>query len=295
MAGCLAETGVAVIGGDQRQSMVLEELANRAAWVKTFCLSYGSSPRVMEAESLEDAISGAGAIVFPISGVSNEGKVRLAGEKGFLPLPGNFIETLEPGTVIMTGSSPADWKRQCEALQHIVIDYAELDEVAIPNAIPTAEGAIQLAMQGLPVTLCRNDFLILGFGRVAKALAKMLLGIGARVFVAARRRAQQEEASEMGCQAVAFSDLATLLTSVWAVFNTVPARVLTAEHLSVLRKDAMVIDLASAPGGTDFDAAKVLGISAILALGLPGKVAPRTAGEILASTIPNLLDRALTR
>jgi dipicolinate synthase subunit A len=150
-------------------------------------------------------------------------------------------------------------------------------------------------MQGLPVTLCRNDFLILGFGRVAKALAKMLLGIGARVFVAARRRAQQEEASEMGCQAVAFSDLTTLLTSVWAVFNTVPARVLTAEHLSVLRKDAMVIDLASAPGGTDFDAAKALGISAILALGLPGKVAPRTAGEILASTIPNLLDRALTR
>lgn len=296
MAGCLAEIGVTVIGGDRRQSMVVEELANRAAWVKIYGLSKESiSPRVMEAESLEHAVSGPKAVILPISGVNSEGKVRAMGGEGYLTLPVDFIQMLEPETIILTGSSTAEWKRQSTAQHITVVDYAELDEIAVPNAIPTAEGAIQLAMEGLPVTLCNHEFLILGFGRVAKALARMLLGIGARVFVAARRLAQQDEATQMGCHGIPLADMARVLPSVWAVFNTIPAPVLTAAYLHELRKGAIVIDLASAPGGTDFAAAKALGISAVLPLGLPGKVAPLTAGEILASTIPNLLDRVLSR
>ena len=56
-----------------------------------------------------------------------------------------------------------------------------------------------------------------------------------------------------------------------------------------MRKDAVVIDIAQAPGGTDFAAADELGIKAFLDLGLPGKVAPETAGEILARVIPGLI------
>lgn len=69
------------------------------------------------------------------------------------------------------------------------------------------------------------------------------------------------------------------------IFNTVPAQVVDRGVLEACKKDAAVIDIASAPGGVDFEAAKALGIAAKLCLGLPGKYAPKTAGEILAEEI----------
>lgn len=296
MAECLAETGVVVVGGDRRQLMVAEELANRAAWVRIYGLGREFVvSKVAVSDDLESAVAGVGVVIFPISGVNTQRKVRTMQPEGYFQLPEDFLRCLEPGTIILTGSSTAEWRRECEELNLISIDYAELDEVAIPNAIPTAEGAIQLAMEGLPVTLCQNAVLVMGFGRVAKALVRMLLGIGARVIVAARRISQLEEAALWGCQTVLLSDAITVLPSVWAVFNTIPELVLTAQLLSAVRPETMIIDLASAPGGTDFTAAQSLGINAVLAIGLPGKVAPRTAGEILASAIPNLLERVVTR
>jgi len=75
------------------------------------------------------------------------------------------------------------------------------------------------------------------------------------------------------------------------IFNTIPAVVLERAYLQRLNSDTLIVDLASTPGGTDFIAAKELGISAIHALSLPGKVAPKTAGEILSRTIPLLLEK----
>ena len=148
--------------------------------------------------------------------------------------------------------------------------------------------------QAVPIT-SRNPCLVTGFGRVSQALARMLLGIGAKVFVAARNPRQLEAAAKLGCQTLPLGDLAANIGPMWVIFNTVPALVLTREILKNVRSGAAIIDLASAPGGTDFAAAREFGINAVLALGLPGKVAPLTAGEILASTIPNLIERELSR
>lgn len=91
------------------------------------------------------------------------------------------------------------------------------------------------------------------------------------------------------------SSLATACASADMIFNTVPAIVLTEEILATMGKGSLIVDLASAPGGTDFEAAARFGIKAILALGLPGKVAPKTAGRILADSIPQLIRRELSR
>ncbi|MCQ2407358.1 MAG: hypothetical protein MJ065_02365 [Oscillospiraceae bacterium] len=66
-------------------------------------------------------------------------------------------------------------------------DYAAAETFALRNAIPTAEGAIQIAMQELPVVLHRLPVLILGAGRVSRALQQRLKALGAEVTVAARR------------------------------------------------------------------------------------------------------------
>ena len=51
----------------------------------------------------------------------------------------------------------------------------------------------------------------------------------------------------------------------------------------------MILDMASAPGGVDYEACKELGISAALLPGLPGKYAPASSAEILAEKIERTL------
>lgn len=294
MAECLAEIGVAVIGGDQRQFRVVEELANRVAWIRTYGLE-GSwdSPRVKMAEDLESAVSGVGVVLFPINAINSKGTIRTRDPERMIFLPEDFWTWLEPGTLVFTGSIPENIRDRIKRAAIRVVEYADCDQVAIPNAIPTAEGAIQLAMEAIPVTLYGNPCLILGYGRVAQALAKMLLGIGAEVYIAARNPIQLQRAAEAGCKAMHLKDLSEKIPMMWAIFNSIPAMVLPREIVSCVKKEAIIIDLASAPGGTDFDAATSHGIRSILALGLPGKVAPQTAGEILASTLPDLMEQEL--
>ncbi|HHW13536.1 MAG TPA: dipicolinate synthase subunit DpsA, partial [Firmicutes bacterium] len=174
-----------------------------------------------------------------------------------------------------------------------LVELGDLDEIAILNSIPTAEGALQLAFQELPITIHGSTCFVLGFGRCGLTLGRDLRALGARTVVFARDPAQRARAEEMGLIPKPLADLAELAGEADCVFNTVPALVLTRRELSAMRKEAVVFDLASPPGGTDFAAAEELGIKAILAPGLPGKVAPVTAGRILARTVPDLIARLL--
>ena len=71
------------------------------------------------------------------------------------------------------------------------------------------------------------------------------------------------------------------------VFNTVPDKIIGGNEL-LTAKNTLIIDLASKPGGVDMEKAKDLGVKVIWALGLPGKVAPVTSGNIIKETILNI-------
>ena len=157
------------------------------------------------------------------------------------------------------------------------------------NAVPTAEGAIQIAMEELPITIHGARALVVGFGRVGRALAPRLQALGARVTVAARRYEQRSLAQSMGLATERADRLPDWLCCYDLVVNTVPARILSEEDLEDLRPGCLVIDLASKPGGVDLEAAARLGVKVIWALSLPGKVAPVTAGKSIKITIYNIL------
>lgn len=73
------------------------------------------------------------------------------------------------------------------------------------------------------------------------------------------------------------------------LINTIPAPVINQAIIEKLPSHSVIIDLASKPGGTDFEYAKKRGIRAILAKSLPNIVAPKTAGKILADVITQIL------
>ncbi len=169
------------------------------------------------------------------------------------------------------------------------VDYADCEEFEILNAVPTAEGAIQIAMEEFPFTIHSSRTVITGFGKVGKALAVRLKALGSNVTVVARRASSRAEAEGMGLDAVDFPLLPQKAKDCHILFNTVPSRVIDKNTLSLLNSGQGIIDLASKPGGVNLDMAKTLGLNVIWALSLPGKVAPQSAGAIICKTACNIV------
>ena len=169
-----------------------------------------------------------------------------------------------------------------------VINYAADPYFKAANALPTAEGAIMLAMENTGRTLRGMRTAVLGLGNIGTALCRALVSLGASVTVLCRSGNARGRAENLGAEPARFTP--SVLRDCETVFNTVPAPVLDARMLSALPEGALVIDLASAPGGTDFAAARERGVRAILAPGLPARYAPRTAAKILKNTILTLLE-----
>ena len=169
------------------------------------------------------------------------------------------------------------------------VDILEREEMAVLNAIPTAEGAIQIAMEETAITLHSSKVLVLGFGRIGKILAKMLYGIGADVFVEARKYQDIAWIKSYGYKPVHINDLAHFLPDMDIIFNTIPSIVLDVEMLRKISSECLIIDLASKPGGVDFENAGKLGLKTIWALSLPGKVAPITAAKFIKETVYNIV------
>lgn len=144
-------------------------------------------------------------------------------------------------------------------------------------------------MEELPVTVHGARVLVIGYGRVGKLTAHRFAALGAKVSVAARRFEDLAWAEALGYGVEQTGRLVGWLCGYDLVVNTVPARVLSEKELRDLKPGCLVVDLASKPGGVDFDMAARLGVKAIWALSLPGKVAPVTAGRAIKNTIYNIL------
>ncbi|MDW7651031.1 MAG: dipicolinate synthase subunit DpsA [Bacillota bacterium] len=282
LAGC----SVVIAGGDAREVVMAGELEKKGAqvWLYGFSRYQGPGSPCRQGLPVE-----ADVMVFPLPGVGIEGYLYASYASHKVHLD-DLESLLRPGLLLLCGRMPETYHKQLQDKGVNVILTADLDELAIYNAVPTAEGAVETAMRESDITIHGSDVLVTGFGRCAQPLALTLAGLGARVTVAARRREARAMAVALGLQAISVAELPPAAHHFDFLFNTVPAPVLTDAVLSGCKKGALIVDIASAPGGTDFDAARRLGIKSVLALGLPGKVAPVTAGKILADVYPYLIN-----
>ena len=201
----------------------------------------------------------------------------------------SVFAALRPGQIICGGRVDDATQAMARDRGLVLHDYFAREELAVANAVPTAEGAIQIALEEMPVTLHGSRVLVIGYGRLGRALAPRLAGLGVKVSVAARKYADLAWAESFGFGTEHTGQLRPWLCGYDLVINTVPARVLGEAELAELRPDCLVIDLASKPGGVDLDAAARLGKKVVWALSLPGKVAPVTAGRAIRTAIYNIL------
>lgn len=170
-----------------------------------------------------------------------------------------------------------------------VYDYFKREELIIKNVIPTVEGALSIAIEETAFTIHGSKCLVCGFGRIGKILSRCLKALGAEVTVSARKASDLAMAECLSYSSILSSEIPEYIDKYNIIFNTVPYNIINKNALEKASEDTLIIDLASKPGGVDFTAAKELGVNVIWALSLPGKVAPRTAGRIIKTTICNIL------
>ncbi|MHB1682492.1 MAG: dipicolinate synthase subunit DpsA [Bacilli bacterium] len=292
-------TGIrmAFIGGDARIGEVVRSVSDMdaSAYLFGFERFPVSSPDTRKLELTPEALSGMDVVVLPIAGMDDEGLVDATFAQTPLRLCDEHFAAIAKTTPIFSGIARQGLRAMADRHGLDLIRLMELDEVAILNSIPTAEGAIALAMEKTDITLHGSACIVLGMGRCGASLARMLAGIGAKVRVCARKPADLARIREMGLAAYPLAELENALVDADVVFNTIPAPILTSDVLTQVPRSCVIIDIASAPGGTDFRYAEKRGIKALLAPSLPGIVAPKTAGRIIAQTIVRLLqDRAVS-
>ena len=166
-----------------------------------------------------------------------------------------------------------------------IIDLLQNEELSILNAIPTAEGAIQIAMEKSNITLHGSNVLVMGFGRIGKILCKMLNALGVNIYCEARKSYDLAMINSYGYSSINLNELDKELGKFDFIFNTIPYLILDKQKLKKVKKECLIIDLASSPGGVDFEYAKEIGINAFLELALPGRVAPKTAAKYIKDVI----------
>lgn len=282
---------IGVIGGDGRQLEIIKKLCDADATV--YLIGY---------DELDEEIAGAtktdferiptnqlDAVILPVAGCDHEGYLDSHFSDYSPRLTEDWVKNLKEDCYVFTGITRPYLKELCEKAGVVLIPLFDRDDVAIYNSIPTVEGALMMAIQYTDITIHHSKVVVTGFGRVGTTLAKTFASLGADVKVGARKKADLARIFEMGFEPFHLDQLSEKVADCNILLNTVPASIVNVKVLQKMSLDSLIIDLASKPGGTDFRYAKRRGIKAILAPSLPGMVAPKTAGNILASVIKQIL------
>jgi dipicolinate synthase subunit A len=270
---------VAVVGGDLR---MLEHM-RRARAAGAVVHHYGSIPGAAEAAgrpqsaSLTDAVKGAQIISCPIPGVGTDGSLFAKYTDEVLLMTPNVLKGAAPGALMMTYRDTPQLIEWAKGTPVTVIGYGEEDELCILHAIPTAEGAIKVAVENTEETLLGMPVLCFGLGRVGMSVAQAFGAMKGRVTLTARNPAQLARAWSMGFEPVPLSELADRLDQFSLIVSSSSGRVVTGEMIECTRPDVVIIDLCSPPGSVDFDAAKALNRKVVWARAQAG-TAPRSAG-----------------
>lgn len=274
-----------IIGGDERQIYLARSMQADGHEVLISCLENARDTAGLRQTGLHSLAERCGTVILPLPATRDGRCLNTPLSNLEVPLDGEFARLFLDSRVFggmlpkLTATSPLWRGIDCG-------DYYSREELVVGNAYLTAEGAIGLAIQEYAGGLGGSQCLVTGFGRIGKALCAMLKGIGAQVSCSARRASDLTAIRATGCRALGYNELARPFD---IIFNTVPARVLEAPVLEEQRADTLIIELASAPGGIDLEAAGSLGLRVLAAPSLPGRMSPKASGELIKETVYNML------
>lgn len=282
---------LAIIGGDLRIAKLAIMLANDGNEVYVYGLEKSEEIKkqknIIQCDTIRKAIDNVEIVIGPIPFSSNGNTINMPFSDKEVTIR-EMMHNINAKVLIAGAISPEVYEMANDEYIEI-IDIMKREELAVLNTIATAEGTIQIAIENTNRILHGSEVLILGFGRIGKVLARKLAGLSVKVTCAARKDEDLAWIEAYGHKSTNINNLGENLRNFDIIINTVPHTVLTEQKLEFVRKDTLLIDLASNPGGIDKKAIKDRNLKFVWALSLPGKVAPTTSAEFIKNTIYNIL------
>lgn len=279
---------VSVIGGDLRQLTLAKLLKAEGYHVFLYGFDKDIQLETLECETDKDLVLSADIVILPVPVTFDGNTINSPYAKEPMIID-DFLNEINPSALVFGGQIQPNFQKALEDNHIAYRDYLKREELSIKNAVPTAEGAIEIAIAETPITIHGSKSLVLGYGKIGKILSKDLYAMGAQTYVEARKYADLAMIEGHGYEPLPLYSLKDHIHEFDIIFNTIPALILDDEILTNVKKDALIIDLASKPGGIDFNAAKAYGLKVIWALSLPGKIAPVSSGAIIKDTIMNII------
>ncbi len=277
----------AIIGGDKRQLYCARSLADDGFDVILGGFDKVLSMRGVRLMTPSEAAKNAEVIILPLPSVNKDGFIPACFSEKQISI--NELAPFLSGKRVFCAMKEKVLSNALSLNPKLLSDYYAREDFVLSNAYVTAEGAIKIAMEKFEGTLNGSKILVCGFGRIGKALARLLSGFNPRLTISARKSEDLAAIKMLGAKAVRTEELYNE-NAFDIIFSTVPALIFRPELLAKIAHDAVLIDLASAPGSVDFEAADRLDIDYIHALSLPGKSSPKTAGEIIKDTVYTILE-----
>lgn len=281
----------AIIGGDLRIIKLAVMLAKEQNEIYAYGLDKSeelkNNPRIKHCDTIKKAIQEVEIVIGPIPFSSNGKTINMPFSDKEITIR-EMMHVINAKVLIAGGILPEVYEMANDEYIEI-IDIMKREELAVLNTIATAEGTIQLAIENTNKIIHGSEVLILGFGRIGKVLARKLAGLSAKVTCAARKDEDLAWIQAYGHKATNINTIDENLRQYDIIINTVPHIILNEERLKYVKKESLLIDLASNPGGIDKKAVKDNQLKFVWALSLPGKVAPTTSAEFIKDTIYNII------
>lgn len=277
----MAEYDIAVIGGDKRTACMIpffKEMGYRVIGYKLCHMKEEDAAPDKMADSLKQAVELADVIV---GGIPIE-------KKGIVNIK-ELSRHLRKRHRVFGGVISETFRQECDERGILCYDFMKDESIAVFNAVATAEGAILEALSHKDTNIHGSKSLVLGYGRCGKVLAQKLKGLSAEVTVCTNNTIELAMAETMGMESLLLNRLEERIGEFEYIYNTIPAMVLQEELLQEMRKDVLVIDIASGRGGVDEKAAQALQVRTLHCLGLPGKYAGRISAKRLTEYVADKL------
>lgn len=227
------------------------------------------------------------AIILPLP-VTKDGKYLFS----IVPMKetvDEIISFIKPEQAVFAGMISKGLESKIKKKDAKVFDYFRREDVTVMNTVPTVQGIIKAVIDNIDYTVFSSKCAVFGYGRVARITADTLSSLGANITVCARKYGDLASAQTKGYEGCMINEFFKAAHNFNIIINTVPSLVIDKKILEKVRKDCLIIDVASSPFGVDFTAAYDLGLNAIQCSSLPGKVAPKSAGKIIADGILNII------
>lgn len=274
-----------IIGGDNRQNFMADYFEHRGKTVSVYGVP--ETEKRANVISLSNAVKEAEAIILPLP-LSKDGK-RIFSIVPFKESIDDIAGETKSDQFIFGGMLNSSLFNKLSKKESKVFDYFRRDEVSILNSIPTVQGILKTIFDNVNYTVHSSKCAVFGYGKTGKVTASTLKSLGADVTVCVRKYSDIAIANANSINSCLINEFHAIASRYDILINTVPSVVIDKNILIKLNKNCLIIDVASAPYGTDFAFAEKLGIKALQCPSLPGKTAPKTAGEIIAVGIMNIL------